>query len=79
MNERDPVAVPAEPKPPAIAKTVPVSLAVRAALLTLALIGLGLALTLVRVKLRLELDPSYESSCNFGSAFNCDVVQTSSW
>ncbi len=46
-------------------------------LAALAALGLGFALVLVRVKLRLELDPTYESSCNFGAAFNCDRVQTS--
>lgn len=49
----------------------------RWALAALSALGLAFALVLVRVKLRLELDPSYESSCNFGATFNCDRVQTS--
>lgn len=51
----------------------------RGALAAVASVGLGLALYLVSVKLRLGLDPDFESSCNFGDAFNCDVVQTSSY
>ncbi|MCO4763050.1 MAG: thioredoxin domain-containing protein [Myxococcales bacterium] len=45
--------------------------------LTLASVGIALALYLVNVKLRLEFDPSFQSSCNFGSKLNCDLVQTS--
>ncbi len=57
----------------------PIPAAGRGMMAGMATIGLGLSLMLIYVKLRLELDPSYESSCNFGSAFNCDVVQTSAW
>ena len=54
-----------------------VSSAWAAATVSLAAVGLGLASYLVNVKLRLEFDPTFQSSCNFGSKLNCDLVQTS--
>lgn len=51
----------------------------RGALVAAATAGLGLSGYLVLVKLRLALDPEYQSSCNFGDGFNCDVVQTSDY
>lgn len=48
-----------------------------AAMSTLLAAGMVVAGWLVRIKLRLELDPDFQSSCNFGDKFNCDLVQTS--
>lgn len=54
-----------------------VSVAWAAASAILSAVGIGLATYLVNVKLRLEFDPTFQSSCNFGSKLNCDLVQTS--